>query len=73
MFNEKILTGLRTNQGVNLKEVKMQFGIQYHESLLKNAELFLKNGNLYERNNHLILTKEGMFIADNIIASLFTE
>ena len=73
MFNEKILTGLRTNQGVNLKEVKMQFGIKYHESLLKNAELFLKNGNLYERNNHLILTKEGMFIADNIIASLFTE
>ena len=72
-FNEKIMTGLRTNQGINLKEIKVQFGIRYHESLLKIAEQFFKNGDLYLRNNHLLLTKKGMFIADYIIAALFAE
>ena len=63
---------VRGAQGI-VNEIKMQFGIKYHKLLLKNAEQFLKNGILYERSGHLLLTKEGMHIADYIIASLFTE
>lgn len=72
-YNEKIMTGLRTNQGINLNEIKMQFGNKYHESLLIKAEQFLRNGKLSEMNHHLLLTRKGMFIADHIISSLFAE
>ena len=72
-FNEMILTGLRTKWGVNLEEIIRQFGIEYYESLYKNAEQFIRNGNLYERNNHFLLTRKGMLIADYIISALFSD
>jgi len=72
-FNERILTELRTNWGINSAAIKKLFGIKYHELLMKNAEQFLKNGDLFERDKHLLLTKKGMLIADYIIAALFAE
>lgn len=72
-YNEKIMTGLRTKQGVNLREIKKQFGNKYHELLMKNAEHFLQNSDLYEENHNIMLTKKGMFIADYIISLLFLD
>lgn len=72
-YNEKIMTGLRTKQGVNLREIKKQFGNKYHELLMKNVEHFLQNSDLYEENHNIMLTKKGMFIADYIISLLFLD
>ena len=44
LFNEMIMTGLRTIWGVSLDEIETQFGKAVKEELLKNAQKFIDNG-----------------------------
>lgn len=71
MFNETIMTGLRTIKGVNLQELKSSFPQKFTDyiNLILQESL---NPEWYQiSNNSLKLTKKGMFISDFIISELF--
>ena len=70
-FNELIMTGLRTIWGVSLNQVAVEFGEEYKQGLLKNAQYHLINNSLEIVNGVLLITKKGRFFADGIASDLF--
>ena len=71
-YNERILTALRTNQGIDLEGMKQEFGDTYYNYCLKMSEPHLDAGKLeIGDNGRLRLTREGIFISDGIMSDLF--
>jgi len=70
-FNEYIMTGLRTIYGVSLDKIATDFGDAKHASLRKYAEKFIEQGLLEIRENTLLTTQKGKFLADGIASDLF--
>lgn len=69
-YNEFILTGLRTKWGVNLQQLKEQFGQNLFDYCLRNAQKFINDGLLIMDDKSLTLTREGIFISDGIMSEL---
>lgn len=72
-YDEYIMTGLRTIWGVNLSEIKHQFGEVFYSYFIKNCRKYIDNGLIINNNNNLILSEKGKFLADGIAADLFFE
>ncbi|MGZ0016142.1 radical SAM family heme chaperone HemW [Yeosuana sp. AK3] len=70
-YNEYVMTGLRTMWGVSIKKVELDFGKQYKNYLLEQANLHLKNDFLYLHDDKLLITKKGKFLSDGIASDLF--
>ncbi len=70
-YNEYIMTGLRTKKGVSLEKIESEFGKNFSEYLLKQAESALKSGLLIRENQTLKISKKGKFLSDGIAADLF--
>jgi len=70
-FNEIVMTGLRTILGVSLQKIENQFGIDFKDQLLINAQKHLQNETLEVTNNILFISEKGKFLADGIAADLF--
>jgi len=70
-YNEYVMTGLRTIWGVSLDKIKIDFGQEYYDYLIKTSEKFLTNGLLENKNQKLIITPKGKFLSDGIISELF--
>lgn len=70
-YNEYIMTGLRTIWGVSLERIENEFGKNYHQYLLQQAENYIQEHLLFIQNNTLITSKKGKFLADGIAANLF--
>ena len=71
MFNEYVMTGLRTIWGISLDKIKSEFGSEYKESLEISAEKYIKDGLLFRENQILKTTNKGKFLADGIASDLF--
>ena len=70
-YNEYIMTGLRTIEGVSFKKIIGDFGAEFYEHLQKEAIPFLKERTLKTENQFLKTTAKGKFLTDGIAASLF--
>jgi len=70
-YNEYIMTGLRTIWGVSLERIQSEFGQNYLDYLLKQAQKFLNDDLLFIENNILRPTKKGKFLTDGIASDLF--
>ena len=70
-YNEYIMTGLRTKKGVSLEKVESEFGKNYFDYLMKQAENPLKYEFLILESNTLNISKKGKFLSDGIAADLF--
>ena len=70
-YNEYVMTGLRTIWGVSLEKITTDFGSEYLEYLLKNAQPFLQKHQLQLENNVLKTTIKGKFFCDGIASELF--
>lgn len=70
-YNEYIMTGLRTIWGVDLQRIETEFGVDYLEYLLKQAQKFLEDDLLVIENSILNPTKKGKFLTDGIASDLF--
>jgi oxygen-independent coproporphyrinogen-3 oxidase len=70
-FNEFIMTGLRTEWGVNVKEIEQRFGNSYVVHLHKHLQTHLALGRIVFENQCYILSKEGKFLADGISSDAF--
>lgn len=70
-YNEYIMTGLRTIWGVSLDKIQTDFGQEYFDYLLKQAQRFIDDDLLFIENNLLRPTAKGKFLADGIASDLF--
>lgn len=70
-YNEYVMTGLRTVWGVSLERIEKEFGKDYLEYLLQNAQRFLDDEKLIIESNILKTTKKGKFFCDGIASDLF--
>lgn len=70
-YNEYVMTGLRTIWGVSLKRVEKEFGIEYLQYLLKQADKFLADELLSVDEGILTATSKGKFLVDGIASDLF--
>ena len=70
-LNEYIMTSLRLMEGCDLNFINQKFGPASVAAIQQEAAVFLNNGRLIEKDQHLILTKEGKLFADRIASDLF--
>ena len=70
-YDERIITELRTAQGIDLTRLHADFGERYHTHCLRSATPYLNLGQLiHTTDNYLRLTPESIFISDAIMRDL---
>ncbi len=69
-FNETVYTALRTEEGVNLSNLRRRFSGEWCERLFRTARQFVVKGAMeYDSNaNVLKFTRGGIFISDRIMS-----
>lgn len=70
-YNEYVMTGLRTIWGVSIEKIASEFGDNYKEYLLQQADKYIIDHLLYLDGDTLLTTKKGKFLADGIASDLF--
>ena len=70
-YNEYVMTGLRTIWGVNVNRVATEFGTEFKNYLLEEADKYIVKGLLVVQDNILTTTREGKFLADGLASDLF--
>lgn len=68
---EMIMTRLRTLDGLSLGQFQSRFGINQTEQLTAALEKWERVGKVVRHGDNVSLTREGLFISDEIISSLF--
>ncbi len=71
VYNEYVMTGLRTIWGVSLQKIAIDFGNLYLEYLKNQSKKHLQNNLLIVENNVLKATNKGKFLVDGIASDLF--
>ncbi len=68
-YNDLITTALRTSNGIDLKKTEKEFGKCYQEKLLDEANDKIQRGlmKIDNKNYRLSLTREGIYISDDIM------
>ncbi|HMT30144.1 MAG TPA: radical SAM family heme chaperone HemW [Bacteroidia bacterium] len=70
-YNEYIMTGLRTQWGVNSDYILSAFGEKYHSDFLLQINEYVETEMVIKQNRDYILTRSGKLIADRIASKIF--
>lgn len=70
-YNEKIMTGLRTANGVHPDDIQNLFGVNLSLQFEQEIEQYLRQGWLLQTAHQIRLTEEGFFRADRIASDFF--
>ena len=70
MYNEYILTSLRTMWGADLKYIEETFNKEARDYCISLSNRFIDYGMLERKGEFLVFTQQGKFISDNIISEL---
>ncbi len=70
MFNDYLLTRLRTSEGIDLDDLQHRFGQQTKDYCLEQARVFIGQGQLIHEKSSLRLAPEAYFVSDGIIRDL---
>ncbi len=73
LFNEYIMTALRTVWGIDLTHVESSYDKELHDYLVNMSGKYIRYGLMKRERDTLTLTDQGRMISDNIIAELLTE
>ena len=65
-YNDTVTTALRTIDGIDLSTLQEP----YKSYIIANAGKNIANGNLRIDNNRLILTRQGLYVSDDIMSDL---
>ena len=71
LYNEYIMTGLRTIWGVSLIRIEQEFGSDYLNYLKQQSQKFIHDGLLIITDGILKPTLKGKFLTDGIASDLF--
>lgn len=70
-YNECVMLRLRTCEGLFLPDIEQQFGTERLDYLLRMAAPHLQRGTLQKKTDEtLCLTRQGLFVSDDIISDL---
>ena len=70
-LNETIMIALRTANGLSLDIIEQKFSAKVATELSKKAAKYIQQNLMENKNNSLVLTEKGKFLADGIAADLF--
>jgi oxygen-independent coproporphyrinogen-3 oxidase len=73
VFNEYVMTSLRTMWGIDLEHVETFYDKELHDYLVNLSGKYIRYGLMHREKNTLVLTDQGKMISDNIIAELLME
>ena len=65
-YNDLVTTALRTREGISLSALEPK----YRDYLMKNAQQSLRNGLLSIDNDQIHLTRQGLFVSDDVMSDL---
>ena len=69
-YDEFVMCGLRTRQGIDLEALEARFGHQRHAYLLRMAAPHLNAGTLALSGHHLHLTQKSLMTSDDVMSDL---
>lgn len=67
-YNDLITTSLRTCDGIELAKLKSNFGESYFLKTISEAKKHMERGTMQIKEGHLSLTRNGLFISDDIMS-----
>lgn len=70
VFNDFILTRLRTMKGIDIEELSSLFGDKLRDYCIKQADKHINAQTLHIVDQHIRLTRKGIFVSDNIMLDL---
>ena len=73
VFNEYVMTSLRTMWGIDLTHVEEFYDKELHDYLVNLSGKYIRYGLVKREKNTLVLTDQGRMISDNIIAELLAD
>ncbi|MGE5349304.1 MAG: radical SAM family heme chaperone HemW [Actinomycetota bacterium] len=73
VFNEYVMTSLRTMWGIDLLHVEEFYDKELHDYLVNLSGKYIRYGLMKREKNALVLTDQGRMISDNIIAELLAD
>ena len=65
-YNDIITVALRTREGIQLQNLQEK----YRDYCVRNANKFIKDGLLQINQQHMTLTRKGLFVSDMIMSDL---
>ena len=71
MYNEYVMTGLRTMWGVSTTYISKNFGEKFYEHFINGSKKHLKLNNLSKNGDLYTVSKKGRFLTDGLAAELF--
>ncbi len=71
LYNEYVMTGLRTIWGISLDKIEVDFGAIYLAYLVKQAKKYFENESLYKKDNTIFTHQKARFLTDGIASDLF--
>ena len=73
VFNEYVMTSLRTMWGIDLTHVEEFYDKELHDYLVNLSGKYITYGLMKREKNTLVLTDQGRMMSDNIIAELLAD
>ena len=73
VFNEYVMTSLRTMWGIDLTHVEEFYDKELHDYLVNLSGKYIRYGLMKREKNTLVLTDQGRMMSDNIIAELLAD
>ncbi len=70
LYNEYVMTRLRTSKGIDLIEFQNKFAKEFYNYFISMAEQHIKSGNLELHDNNICLSNKGILISDSIFSDL---
>lgn len=69
-YDDLITTALRTREGIDLEKMRSEYGEKLYTYLIYHARDKIARGTMKIENGHLSITREGLFISDDIMSDL---
>ena len=67
------MTGLRTDEGIDSRELSARFGARKLQYFVAQAEKFVAQGNIVQRKSVYYIPAERYLISDSIISSTWND
>lgn len=67
-FNDMITTALRTSKGISIDHVREEFGEEREKAMMHEAQAHIERGLMKIKDGHLSLTRNGLYISDDVMS-----
>lgn len=69
-YDDLVTTALRTREGIDLALLRQRYGYTYYIYMLRMSLPHIRRGLLSLSHGHLSLTRQGLFVSDDIMSDL---